>query len=1721
MANNISEEKKKRALAEQYNKKLTQCQKIRFYHASPLYEKVTRALQQNTGSVSDCLKETFGDSFSDFFTQKDREAILYFADRMKKYPYSVSYERRSLRASFPSAYTERILRMLTDFGWHCPYDISVADILNRNLPEDMQAYLDQYSWTSKYHEWQIAYALDKGDTETEEAIRRIITEENSGNRITAELIRGIFISKRTDFHELLGKLLLAARLQEGLRQAICENADCGTAEGFLHILKVIDENDLIRFSSVKRAVGTWLGLMSGETNNLERIGNKSVRLMRDALSDHSLRNDFLCGEDSMKIYIALWAIGFDDVLLAIRKAMEFIQNGSRHQVLVAGYFIANIENKTLAHRVAKHTLRKFFDDAEMLAVWLPSCVPGRRGLVFNYSNQTYYSPEERKAIEHLLFETREELNEAFVLMQELSERYSEKKKVFSPCIFPWHEAKLAKSDLAEILCTLALLTDEDDKLDIACLKIKECDPWERSSYFKMVLRNPKTKLQRKTLLEGIADKESSTRSAAYQIVSELQLEPSEYQQFESYLRFKNAEIRQNVLSLLMKQEDAALCASVFRLLQSDKEEIRLGGLDLLTQITKDSERKISTEQFTETLGEMTRNEKISEKEKILLSVLLPEHTPTKKNTVFFTEKDRYLPTEFDSAYIEQSVKTFASYFPDSMLPDMILSGKPISDQQSQKTSAFAKEASEDLLSLVSFIDEHKEESFTDWTGETNLLGNCNANHLYDKDRKLPLMDLWNEWVSTQGMSHERLVRSMILHLAYSDVSDFTKVCAPYAEIVFGKGFADGKIIPYHSVITRILSALCERIPIKELQMLGSAIAYWFIKEIPDEIAVICDKAKYHIYERLLMVHFLGYRQFAFLYQYVSLCKDDDTLPYIFPLAAASSEKCTSAWKIKYDSISKKEEIRHTINASSEPDYLHTALEDWHHYHKLVGVGDYLIAAHRGLITEKQMYEFILQPSRLNITLEKISSIASSVYEKGRTVDTQARSHSLRIANEIKKFFENSDRNAEDNQKFIRFITDIYDRLIPVILDSELSRGDSEATYSKSIHKIHGIYGAENFVRILNAMGNDTFVRNGLGWSRASDRKSTFSHLLSVCIPSENDNEETLRSALKGMKISEKRLIEAALYSPEWIPIIGRYLRLEAFEAVCYYFMAHMNEEFDDKRKAMIARFTPLSEEELNLGAFDINWFRSAYAAIDETDFNRIYDAAKYISDGSKHSRARKYADAALGKLKRDETEKLIAEKRNKDLLMAYALIPLDGEDDLCERYLYIQKFKKESRSFGAQRSASEGKASETALKNLALNAGYADSLRLTLRMETKIMDESRPLLEEQNIEGYTFKILLDENGKASVSIKKSGKELKSIPASLKKNETVVLLGELKKTLTEQYRRTKIMLEQAMEDQTVFTFGELSSLSSHPVVYPMLKNLVVVGENAIGFLSENGLIDANGELHALSHDDKLRIAHPFDLYRTGCWRDFQRFLFDRQIVQAFRQVFRELYIKTEEERDVFRSLRYAGNQIQPAKTAAVLKSRRWVADIENGLQKIYYKENIVAEIFALADWFSPADIEAPTLEWVCFSDRKTGQELRISDVPDIIFSEVMRDVDLAVSVAHAGEVDPETSHSTIEMREAILSFVLPLFRLDNVKIQNRHALIEGKLAEYSVHLGSGVVHQIGGAMIPVLPVHSQHKGKIFLPFTDDDPKTAEIISKILLFAQDEKIKDPTILARISR
>jgi hypothetical protein len=119
----------------------------------------------------------------------------------------------------------------------------------------------------------------------------------------------------------------------------------------------------------------------------------------------------------------------------------------------------------------------------------------------------------------------------------------------------------------------------------------------------------------------------------------------------------------------------------------------------------------------------------------------------------------------------------------------------------------------------------------------------------------------------------------------------------------------------------------------------------------------------------------------------------------------------------------------------------------------------------------------------------------------------------------------------------------------------------------------------------------------------------------------------------------------------------------------------------------------------------------------------------------------------------------------------------------------------------------------------------------------------------------------------------------------------------------------------------------------------------------------------------------------------------------------------------------------------------------------------------------------------------------------------------------VSVAHVGGVDPEASLSTVEMRAAIAGELLRLLHVGNVTVQGRHAKITGKLGEYTVHLGSAQVHKMGRGAVNILAVPGQHRGRVFLPFADDDPRTAEVMSKILLLAEDGKIKDPAILAQI--
>lgn len=689
-----------------------------------------------------------------------------------------------------------------------------------------------------------------------------------------------------------------------------------------------------------------------------------------------------------------------------------------------------------------------------------------------------------------------------------------------------------------------------------------------------------------------------------------------------------------------------------------------------------------------------------------------------------------------------------------------------------------------------------------------------------------------------------------------------------------------------------------------------------------------------------------------------------------------------------------------------------------------------------------------------------------------------------------------------------YLRKTLDLIADNLLLMESTRINDMTPVTEYVKCLKVVRGMKHLISALRVIKNEELKRQTYG----DERGIVFSNVIRNCYPVEGDSAEMLRKE----NFPEKRLVEVAMMAPQWIDIIAEVLGWDGFKEACYYFIAHMKEYDKDRKKAEIARYTDLNPEDLNDGAFDMEWCKNINETLGEKRMKMVYESAKFLCENSFHTRARKYADACLGKTSKEEFLKQSEEKRNKDALNAYCICPIEDDGDLLERYKYVRQFLKESKKFGAQRQASEKRASEIALMNLARNSKYENVTRLSWIMESRIVRTYDYALTPQKLDDIEIWIEIDEHGQNKICVSKNGKALKTIPAKYKNNETVDDIKSIHKMWTEQYKRSRSMLEQAMEERTRFTYEEIKVIMTNPIVAPMLSKLVLYSGNSFGYYENEQL---KGLRETVSFDDEIRIAHPYDLYEKGVWHDYQEDVFKNKTVQPFKQIFRELYLKTEDEMNDSMTKRYTGYQIQPKKAAGALKARKWNVSYENGLEKVNYKDNIIVNLYAEADWFSPSDIEAPSIDYVSFYSRLDYKPVKIKDIDDVLFSETMRDVDLAVSTAYVGGVDPLTSYSTIELRRTIVEYTCKLMGLANVTLGDRFVNIEGTLNSYSIHMGSGVVHQSGGGSIHVLPVYSEKRGKVYLPFLDDDPATALLISKVVMFAEDNKIKDPAILQQI--
>ena len=1499
----------------------------------------------------------------------------------------------------------------------------------------------------------------------------------------------------------------------------------GTKEAFFAILQTIRDNDLIRFSSVKRAIGTWTALVGENTKDLDRIGEKTLELISGCLADPAYREDCLRSEDSMKIHLALWSIAFHSIGDACIAVRDILQKGTRHQILTASYFVNALGFGLTSHDVAKSALAEYHTDLELTAAYLPLFLPNHTGLmggglfVRRIPRWTDY------------FENRKEAQHFCDLLTELHRKLPKKGLTYDPCIFPWHKEELKPSVPLEKAMTIAVMLNDRDRMDAMCPMIPSLHPDTRSTYLKALCRKEKTPAVRAAIITALSDKSDYVRRTAYYLCKELKLTDKEFRAVEDLLRLKYEDLRRYAADLLLSQTDEALTDCLCRLLKDSKAEKRTGALDMLTTLKQKQEKQAILQSCIPHIQAITAP---TTREQMLINNLLPK-APPQKPQLPYTEADCYCPVLAVTGYASDCIHTFMEYFPHSKLEQQVMDGKRIEPTLTEERTDPCDEVTAAKAHLQDLSDYFRANDTAFFQNPHNdapipIGSDVRLFLTYDVQRKeyiVPRMDLWEQWADDRGITNEQLLAMLVLTAAQEPSCDYLRQCGGYIRSIFGAGFEVPVQYPYLIQMHRIArSLLLYRLSEETRTQLSVALHLWLCRCLPDGMFIGDDGSPFRqfvtngpVYINFGKVaQFTKHPQLSFLLH--ELCAEqEEVLRVTVPLTIELYRRREATAKAYLEKGFGRTFHNALASLNSSESLFSNPFPNL--YSPGLHVKYFLMAYEHGIITRGNLYSLIMEFYFLQQTLLLVTSVCAAAPASDTTVSAKALSKygGYEIRRQYEDFIGTEQPLTPAQQRRIALCREVADTLVPVVLEAELNRSEEPTEFSYAVKGIQSLSGAETFVRILRSLGKDKPDRGMYYYGSGNSRRSNLSYLLSRCAPAPSDTVSTLSALLSESGITEQQLIEAALYSPDWIDLIGEHLGIEGFKSACYYFMAHMNERFDDRKAAIIARFTPLTEQELNQGAFDLQWFRSAYEQLGDKQFSMIYDAAKYIADGNKHTRARKYADAALGKLNREETETQISAKRNKELLMAYPLIPLTDEDDLLHRYLFLQQFLKESRSFGAQRAASEKLAAESALQNLSANAGYADTMRLTLQMESRMLDDRKDLFEETPVGEWSFRLHIDEHGSPEILCSKNGKALRSIPSKAKKEPHVVRLTETKAMLTEQYRRTRTMLEQALEEETAFTVGELQKLWENPVVRPMLAKLVFRTDAGLGWFDGNALKDLDGSTVTDVLDASLTLAHPLHLYRSGRWSEFQGYIFAHKIVQPFKQVFRELYLKTEDELQSSRSLRYAGNQLQPKKAAACLKGRRWVADYESGLQKVYYKENIVVTLYAMADWFSPSDIEAPTLEWVEFSHRKTGAPIPMEQIPDVLFSEIMRDVDMAVSVAHAGGVDPEASHSTVEMRAALVEYMLPLLGIGNAAVDGSHVLIQGTRGKYTVHLGSGVVHQIGGTMLNVLPVHSQHRGKLFLPFLDSDPKTAEIISKVILFSEDKKLKDPTILSQI--
>ena len=388
---------------------------------------------------------------------------------------------------------------------------------------------------------------------------------------------------------------------------------------------------------------------------------------------------------------------------------------------------------------------------------------------------------------------------------------------------------------------------------------------------------------------------------------------------------------------------------------------------------------------------------------------------------------------------------------------------------------------------------------------------------------------------------------------------------------------------------------------------------------------------------------------------------------------------------------------------------------------------------------------------------------------------------------------------------------------------------------------------------------------------------------------------------------------------------------------------------------------------------------------------------------------------------------------------------------------------------------------------------------------------------------------------------------------------------------------------------------------HPLLGLLARRLIwTFGDGdrtALGAWLDGRLVDAaDHPLGWLADATTVRLWHPIASPAAAvfAWREW---LARHAVTQPFKQAHREVYLVTDAERAAgAASGRFAGHILRQHQFRALCQERGW----RYGLQGPFDSADTATPTLDLPRHSLRAQLDVEAIDEdtmmsaagdLPVRDHGTGalpahaaaaggrramrtarqQQLRaaleggdvasflaaarearraargepapLADLPPVVFSEVMRDVDLFVGVSSVG-ADPawrETAHGRYAEYWAAFAFgdLSPSARdppyasssdcspaclsAPAARSPSRFLVVRGDLRTYRVHLGSGNVLMEPNDQYLCLvprrgPDRADEPGHLYLPF-EGDVVLSLILSKAFLLAADSTIADPAIRRQI--